>query len=213
MDGTNYEYIMPSNSSLVTTLKLDADLKIKKWIVRVYKTKFCKDFYFGEWLVKAVEKHAQHYKICLVRSVEQTDVHNDMTIDMRRSKSEQRHEIFLANNLKAYTVLYENEAFCRPYYDLVSSGIENTDEQLNYTIDFIAINEKCQRLCFESKSDWESFDETAKNKCRMMRDFGGNSVFGIIGNEPEFYSFGFLKNNTEQKMNKEEFISFISSIS
>lgn len=213
VDETTYEYIMPANSSLVTTLKVDVNSEVKKWIVRVYKTKFCKDFYLGEWLVQGVHRVSLNYKIVLKRSVQQSEIHSGIAIDMHRSKSEQRHEVFLSNTLSDYTILYESEAFCRPYYDLVTSGTENTDEQLNYTIDFVAINKKCQRLCFESKSDWDSFDETAKNKCRMMRDFGGNAVFGIIGQEPEFYFFGFLKNNTEKKMNKEEFVSFIKSIS
>ena len=210
VDHCTYCYYIPTNSTVCDMFTEESKLSAKTRIVRIYKTVHSKYFYLGEWLVDRIESFYSTTKnqmmVILTRSTEQSDIHAE-TYDLSISKLEGFHERNLGLILPSFKIHHEAEYFCKLHNNFIVNG-EQVDDFESYTMDFMATDLKFRRICFDSKECLADLTETAKTKCRGMRDLGFYNVFIIIGSEanidrhpssPYFYYFG-TSNETERIM-------------
>lgn len=175
--------------------------------VRLFVVRNARDHYLGEWTPVRFEpaSDGRRSHVILARLEEQREDLRQQTV-LTRSASEKRHEVFLRRAMGGWTVEHEPESATRLDMPLVAKGRMAAWSSDEYTVDFICCR-GFNRICFESKADFESVNETCRLKCRSLRDGSLCRVMAIYGHGSSLrvVDFGTKGEQTYREYDEEAF--------
>lgn len=214
--GNRFRYELPSRpkdfeAPLVDLLRRSSEETEEKVEVRLFVVRNARDHYLGEWTPVSFEtaSDGRRSHVILARLEEQREDLRPQAV-LTRSASEKRHEAFLRRVMEGWTVEHEPESATRLDMPLVAGGRMAAWSSDEYTVDFICCR-GFHRICFESKADFESVNETCRLKCRSLRDGSLCRVMAIYGHDSSLrvVDFGTKGEQTYREYDEEAFEALI----
>lgn len=152
--------------------------------VRLFCVRFARNHYLGEWVVvsSAVDSASPH--VVLARLAAQSALLQEaysLGCGGTRSRSEAAHLVELRDVLPGWHIVHEPEAVSNLPTPLVVDGSMAAWAGSSYTVDYVATDATCRRVCFESKNDPRDATEEARCKARRLRDGSSTRVVVCAG--------------------------------